>query len=80
MTLACRRLGLDEAYARGFDRLPTSEQDRFRSLRAASLDEVEQRRALPLIARALLEEADALEPGISDPIRPVLKPILEPDT
>lgn len=77
MTLACRRHGLDEAYTRGFDQLPETIQDRYREMVIATLDRDALERVLPLVTGALLEEAQALVPGITDPIRPVLQPILD---
>lgn len=57
LSLACRRRGLDAAYARGFDDLPTEALDMFGDTLVRSIERSELFRALDIAIGALLREA-----------------------
>ncbi|WP_369258463.1 hypothetical protein [Streptomyces sp. R35] len=56
LTLACLRLGLPSAYAKGADRLPPEVTGPLTETLVRSLDRPELRRALATVTRALLSE------------------------
>lgn len=58
LTLACRRLGLDAQYGRGFDDLPASVADPIMGALATDLRPDELRRALRIAIRGLLREGE----------------------
>jgi hypothetical protein len=57
LTLACRRLGLDEGYGRGFDRLPAEVLDPLEEGLVGRLTSDELRRAVKAVLAALVREA-----------------------
>lgn len=58
LTLACRRLGLNTQYGRGFDDLPATVVDPLMSALATDLGPAELRRALGVATEGLLREAE----------------------
>ncbi len=72
LTLACRRLGLNTQYGRGFDDLPSSVTDPLMGALAADLRPQELRRALSLAIDGLLREADGAAENV-DRVREILK-------
>jgi len=75
MTLACRRLGLDEAYGRGFDQLPETVLAGFATSVPVAIDQAALGKSLRAAGWCLLEEASrvgAMHPRIVAGLKPIL--------
>lgn len=75
LTLACLRLGLESAHARGFDQLPAEVAAALRDGLVRSFDRVELRRALGCVVDGMIREsAEMGEPGarMATPLRELL--------
>jgi hypothetical protein len=77
LTLACLRLGLSTAYAKGADALPSAITTPLEEALIASLELQELSRALGAAVTALLREADAADPDLSARLRPALQSLAD---
>jgi len=77
LTLACHRLGLETAHARGFDRLPADVLDGTRAALVASLERDELLRALAAAVTALRRESGEA-PGLAAKVEPQLRELTQP--
>lgn len=80
LTLACLRLGLSTAYAKGADALPSEITTPLEEALPASLRLHELSRALSAAVTVLLHEVDAADPNLSTRLHPVLQPLASPQT
>jgi predicted nucleotidyltransferase len=74
VTLACRRLGLPAAYAKGADDLPDEIADPLGEALVRALDRAELRRALGAATAALVQELEATDAELAGRLR---GPLLE---
>ena len=74
MPFACRRLGLEESYGRGFDRLPAEVLDPLSRRLVGTLTAGELRRAVSAVLTALLQEASDIH-EVSR-VRPIVEPLI----
>jgi hypothetical protein len=75
MTMSCRRLGLDEAYGRGFDQLPETALAGFAMSVPAAIDRAALQKALRAAGWSLLEEATRagmMHPRLAAGLKPIL--------
>lgn len=72
LELACRRRGLQTAYARGFDDLPAEVREEFEPALVRSLERAELLRALDAALHVLLREADEAR-ELADKLEPRLR-------
>lgn len=73
LTLACLRLRLSTAYAKGADALPSTITMPLEEALLASLEPQELSRALRAAVTALVREVDAADPDLSARLRPTLQ-------
>jgi hypothetical protein len=78
LTFACRRLGIEESYGRGFDSLPPAVRDALVDALVGSLTVDELRRALAVATAGLLREAGDL-PENARQTRPILEELIRPN-
>jgi hypothetical protein len=78
LTFACRRLGIEESYGRGFDSLPAAVRDALTGALVGSLTVDELRRALAVATAGLLREAGDL-PENARRTRPILEELIRPN-
>lgn len=74
LALACLRLGLPTAHARGADRLPPEATAPLESSFVAAVDEAELRKALRAVTRCLLDEIRSHDAALAERLEP---PLLE---
>ena len=74
LALACLRLGLPTAYARGVDRLPPEVTAPLESSFASGIEEVELRRGLRAVTRCLVNEIRRHDSGLAERLE---SPLLE---
>ena len=72
LALACLRLGLPAAYAKGSDRLPAEVTAPVRDALVRSLDEAELSRALQAATRALIGELRQTDAAVAERLSPAL--------
>ncbi len=72
--LACRRLGRETSYARGYDSLPDSFLDQFRASLPTSIENAELKRVLARVSDAFFGEVRAADPELMDLIEGVSVP------
>jgi hypothetical protein len=77
LTLACRRLGLEESYGRGFDQLPPDVRDPLLRGLVGSLASDELRRAGAAVLAALLREAADIPEAAR--VQPIVEELLQAD-
>jgi hypothetical protein len=70
LELACLRHGLPTEYGRGFDRLPPEVTEPLEEALARSLDATELRRALGVVAAALLRETREVDADLAARLEP----------
>lgn len=78
VTLACLRLGLSTAYAKGADALPAAITTPLEDALATSLELPELSRALRAAVSAFLSEVDAADAALSARLRPALESLAGP--
>jgi hypothetical protein len=78
ITLACLRLGLPTAYAKGAHLLPAEVTDRLAQTLLGSLDEAALRQALGAVSSALLGELECADAGLADRLRPAFDEVVAP--
>ncbi|MGP3968607.1 hypothetical protein [Streptomyces sp. 6N223] len=78
LSLACLRLGLPAAYAKGADRLPAEVTAPLRETLVRDLDANELRRALRAATAALLRELRATDPALAETLAPALTAAVSP--
>jgi hypothetical protein len=72
LALACARLDLPTAFARGADGLPVDERSSYEQALVRSLETDELRRSLDVVQRLFLDEVRAVDPGLADGIEAAL--------
>ncbi len=77
LSLACRRLGLDGSYGRGYDSLPPEVRDGLAGALVRNLTEHELRRALAVAMAGLLREADDTPEAVGR-VRTMLEELCRP--
>lgn len=72
-TLACLRLGVESAEARGVDRLPATVTGPMAEALVRSLDDAELRRALAAATTSFITELEAQDPSLCERLTPLLQ-------
>jgi hypothetical protein len=78
LELACRRLGLETAVARGTDRLPPDLLDAMADTLVGDLDDGSLWRALSVVTDAFLSEVRAVDPPLADRLGPLRDEVTPP--
>lgn len=78
ITLACLRLGLPAAYAKGAHLLPAEVTDALAETLVGSLTEAELRRALGAVSSAVLAELERSDAELTDRLRPAFEEAAAP--
>jgi hypothetical protein len=77
LSLACRRVGIDASYGRGYDDLPPEVRDGLAGALVGNLTVNELRRALAVVVAGLLREAGDT-PEVVGRVRPMLEELCHP--
>ena len=72
--LACRRLGKETSYGRGYESLPDGFLDQFRAFLPGSMDDPELKRVLVGVSDAFFDEVRSADPELMDLIEAVSVP------